>query len=776
MIIVGNHRGYGKMRAAVMLLLALCGFLGLAAQPTTTGPNINEASIIPDLVRKGLHGFAVILPLHAPDEPIDDSVEVIPAGPWIFRCQVTDRDRFAVPLLRIADDPVRHFVGDSLVISRAHMFLDRPDTMFFPYCLIDAEAGRMNLVAHFTMRDASKPSESPQQRDLEVALNKPLTRLVRLHVERLLTAPTDAKGETWDYRFFNPKDVEPDLQWQVRIGELLAYSSEKQKNDTIYRGTSGDITPWILISEGDKLLMQVNDHDLLGAHDLVGQTLVDVDAGRFAAGVTYDFQFGQVRAAKLKIDAIVPPRVLVPEFEVVEGDPHQGLSGVRVRLRYDQRSRGREAEFHVRLVERMRTRELPLPKGLVLGAGAMPDGEGGFRLTSSEEDLELFVPHFYLKGDNESRRIRMEIVANFEGQQVVVGREERMLVMPPESGLDFVYGQWTASAYDRDGEGGIRLTLDYDLPQGYFSGLANAHFFLKPNLKASWGPVKNRALEPMERPEPHWQDSVLRIDVSNRVGRLDLFLPYRKCAASDGKVSLDMRYDCKMVLDGESIPIGERGYSVDLQIPKLRALTLGIREAAVKRSATFLAESNLYWVLRVGEREVYRSKLIRRNHHPHWREEDVVRISAETDAITLEVRHHGAVDEPEEIMGVWSSGSCRHPRQTQWPHEGQGAAPPPHDGLFPLGGLRRPLIFLIFQKISSAMKTIPRAFSLFVLSVIASLSLSAQDLNDPAKVLEIAENSKMDFQVQLDPAFKVEAPERGDNNSPDSYQPEGMMA
>lgn len=654
MIIVGNRRGYGFKRACAVVLMAMFGWLGLAAQPASIGPQISEASIIPDLVRKGLRGFAVILPLHAPAEPVDDSVEVKPVGPWIFRCQVTDRDRFSVPWLQGADDEARRYIGDSLVISRAHMYLDRPDTMFFPYCLIDAEAGRMNLVAHFTLRDASKPSVPPLQRDMEVTLNKPLTRLVRLHVDRLVTASTDAKGETWDYRFFNPKDVDPDLQWQVRIGELLVFSSEKQKNDTLYQGKAEDVTPWVLISEGDKLLLQVNDHDLLGAHDLVGQTLVDVDQGRFASGVTYDFQFGRVRVAKLKIDAILPPRVVVPEFEVVEGDPHQGLSGVRVRMRYDQRSRGREAEFHVRLVERMKNLELPLPKGLVLGAGAMPDGAGGFLLTSSEEDLELFVPHFYLTPGNEPRRFRMEIVANLDGQQVVVGREERLLVMPPESGQDFVYGQWTASAYDREGEGGIRLTLDYNLPEGYFSGLANASFYLKPSLKASWGSVKNRSLEPLDRPAPHWQDSLLRIDASNRVGRLDLFLPYRKCAATDGKVALDMQYDCWMVLDGESIPIGHRGYSVDLQIPQLRALTLGIREAAVKRSSTFLSESNLYWVLRIGEREVYRSKLMRRNHHPQWREDEMVHIfAAESDAVTLEVRHHGVVDEPEEVMGVW---------------------------------------------------------------------------------------------------------------------------
>lgn len=656
MITVGIPSFSSVIRGLVAFTIAICCHATAFGQATLVAPSITEASVIPDMVRKGLRGFAVILPLHAPAEPVEDSVEAKPVGPWVFRCQWTDRDRFAVPLMADQDGAERKYLGDSLVITRAHMFLDRPDTLFFPYCLIDAEPGRMNLVAHFTLRDLAMPAQPPLQRDLEVALTKPLMRLVRLRVDRILSSSIDAKGETWDYRFFNPKDVQPDLQWQVRVGELPIHASEKQKNDTVYHGSASDITPWILISEGDKIQLQVNDHDLLGASDLVGQTLVDVDAGRFAAGVGYDFQFGQVRVAKLKIDAIVPPRVVVSGFEVVEGNPYRGLSGVRVRLRYDQRSRGREAEFKVRLLQRGQGQERALGKGLVLGAGAIPAKDGSFFLSASEEDLELFVPHFYLDGDGRQNRLRMEIIALMDGQEVVVGREERQLVMPPESGLDFVYGQWKASAHDRNGEGGIRLTLDYDLPEGYFSGLANASFFLKPQLKASWGAVPNRSLEPMERPSQHWKDSLLWMDASNRVGSLDLFLPYRKCATVEGNVALAMQYDCWMVLDKDTIPIGSRGYSVDLQLPRLRALAIGVREAAVRRGGTFLTESNLYWVLRIGEREVYRSRLMRRNHHPEWREEDMVHIyAADSDRITLEVRHHGVVDEPEEVMGVWEA-------------------------------------------------------------------------------------------------------------------------
>lgn len=71
------------------------------------------------------------------------------------------------------------------------------------------------------------------------------------------------------------------------------------------------------------------------------------------------------------------------------------------------------------------------------------------------------------------------------------------------------------------------------------------------------------------------------------------------------------------------------------------------------------------------------------------------------------------------------------------------------------------------------MNAIQRAFALFAIVSSTICCLQAQDLNDPSKILEIMDNSKVSYQVQLDPAFKAEAPERGDNNSPDLYQSNG---
>lgn len=68
------------------------------------------------------------------------------------------------------------------------------------------------------------------------------------------------------------------------------------------------------------------------------------------------------------------------------------------------------------------------------------------------------------------------------------------------------------------------------------------------------------------------------------------------------------------------------------------------------------------------------------------------------------------------------------------------------------------------------MNAIQRALAVSV-SLLFSLSgARAQDLYYPAKILEIMDQSKLSYQVQLDPNFQVEPPELGDNNGPDLYQ------
>lgn len=60
--------------------------------------------------------------------------------------------------------------------------------------------------------------------------------------------------------------------------------------------------------------------------------------------------------------------------------------------------------------------------------------------------------------------------------------------------------------------------------------------------------------------------------------------------------------------------------------------------------------------------------------------------------------------------------------------------------------------------------------SAFCALLVCSGILRGQDLNDPAKVLEILENSKVEYQVQVDEAFQADPIQKGKNNTPFTYQ------
>jgi tetratricopeptide (TPR) repeat protein len=79
--------------------------------------------------------------------------------------------------------------------------------------------------------------------------------------------------------------------------------------------------------------------------------------------------------------------------------------------------------------------------------------------------------------------------------------------------------------------------------------------------------------------------------------------------------------------------------------------------------------------------------------------------------------------------------------------------------------MKTPMNFLRFQLTANHL---PAAL-LFVLLVATSPAF-AQDFNDPGKVLEIMEKSKVSYKVLMDKDFQAPAPKLGQNNTPFTYQ------
>jgi hypothetical protein len=405
------------------------------------------------------------------------------------------------------------------------------------------------------------------------------------------------------------------------------------------------------------LQLQVVDFDILGASDQIGTQEIDVDQGRYAAGVAYDFSFGQVHSAKVKIDAVLPPKVVISGLELVEEDSNQGVSGMRLRLNYDQEIRSRDCEYHLGLAYVTPDGVYPLSTVRILGPGAVPNGDGTVLLTATRSPLELFVPSYTLAAFPVAtkQRIRLVLLTKIDGQMMVVGNQDRQIANERAEIQDMTFGQLKFGIDDLEGEGGIRMTLDYSLPAGYFQGLPEyAQITLVPSMKAPWGDVYHMYFMVMGAEKADWLNGKLILTEKNRQGTLDIFLPYRSCFTAAGKGKFAVAYRCMLYLDGEFIDLGTKGLDAAVELPDLKMLHFSVREAAVSRRKWLLSDPNLYWVLKVGNTEVFRSPTKTSTRDAKWQDEiEKDLVAAPTDRLTVEVIHKGVAGEPDKVVETW---------------------------------------------------------------------------------------------------------------------------
>lgn len=640
---------------------------GNAPTPATEGVSFSGLSLVPELTRHGIRGFGIAyklgFPSQAGESPLLSRVCAV-------TCRLLDDSDFPIPATSGTQRYARKgYCMDSVVLgAKDWARIQGGDTLFFPFYALDMEPGRQRIQAELRLVDVQRQTVLVTQRLEPGIIVKPQMRLVRLQVGQLLAATKDANGDSWDYKFFHPNDVYPDLQWILRRGQGILFESAKQKNDTFYVGKAEDRTAWFLISQGDKLGFQVVDFDLLGSSDQVGMLEIDVDQGSFAPEVDYDFAFGRVRSTRLRIDAVLPPKVLVTGYEVIEDEREQGMMGVRVRMEYDQQDRHRDCAFRLGLTQRSLEKELPIPAPRIVGAGGVPSGEGWVVPTAHHGRLELFVPQYKLQGfpEDARRRIRLDLITLIDGQSIVVGRLERPLQRGAEQVNDMVFGQWKIGLQERTGEGGIRFSIDYELPEGYFQESASSKIYFTPVLDAPWGPVPNRAFLVFGQERLAWKDSLLLLTAENRKGTLDLFLPFHKCGAAQGSSLLAMNYRCWMDCQGKFIPLGSRGFETELDLPLLRELHIGVREAAVRRRQWLLSDPNLYWVLKVGETEVYRSPVKTKTRDARWPEEvEAHLVLSQADRIQVQVVHKGVGGETDRVVETWQATATDVPTKAK---------------------------------------------------------------------------------------------------------------
>jgi hypothetical protein len=646
------------------LLFLAIGFLGrLSAQsiPATTADlpvSFTQVTILPDIVRQGLNGMGIVYQVRfaAPGPEVTVSGT---QSPSTLLCRLLDENGLPISVTTgVPRYTCRGACGYALTLGSKDLEAARQgDTLFIPYYAVDMDPGRQRIQATLRLENHADQALLGTGRSDMALITKPATRLVRLELEQIVTTIANAAGETWDYKLFSDKEIYPELQWMLRLGADPLFEGEKQKNDTTYLGNDADRTPWFFISQGDKIQLQVIDFDLLGSSDQIGQTEIDIDRNTYAAGVTYDFSFGQVRNARLKIDAIVPPRVTITDFEVIEDDRELGVSGLRLRMDYTQEQRNRNCEFQLGLAVRTADAEMHLPCPRIVGPGAVRGDSGQVVLTASTSSLNLFIPHYDLRHlDPDARgRIRMDLVTQLDGQRLVVGHVERPLLEGNPKANDLLFGQWKVGAHDREGEGGIRFSIDYEVPEGYFRDAHVGKLSFVPDLDAPWGHVANEDFVALGVEGTDWQDSLLLLKPQNRKGTLDLFLPYHHCGLSAGKAHFAMEYRSALDLEGERVSLGNRGFDMDLELPALLEWEFAVREATVRRRQWLLSDPSLYWVLKIGQTEVFRAPVQASKRSARWPDIHATLVVAETDQIVLQVLHKGEAGEADRLVEEWKT-------------------------------------------------------------------------------------------------------------------------
>jgi hypothetical protein len=641
-------------------LLALCGMLcGLSqlqaqALQAAEGAAFKNVELLPDQTNDGLKGIAVKFELTFKSVMVAGA-----AAPYYLEARVLDE--YGQPIAAASNAKgyadLDGFCRDSMPLTLA-----MPDAsggeqaLFLPYFALGLPVGPNHIKVRLLVIDQRSRQVLARTELLDLRFQKPRMKLYRMRVDRIEAFTTDADGETWDYKFLNARDIYPELIWSLRRGHHDVFESPKQKNDTIYVGNAEDMSPWIWLSEGDRIHFYVRDFDLLGYSDLVGSLGIDIWQAGFQAGRAHALNFERVRQAQVMQEAIDPPKVSLTGFEVIENDRQAGMTGTRIKLEYavDQGVKGSRFILGARL--RFAGGSV-MPQMLrVIGPGAVPLVPGVVELTAQRSNLELFVPHFALP-DSLLARAMLQVEAGIvlDDQGFVLTRQQRQLLETGAPVDDMVYGQWKVGVHEVAGRGGLRLTLDYELPEAYFQDLGKAQIALVPAFQASWGAIDNKALEVLGDEAGGWDGQELHLDAATRQGSLDLFLPFAACPPGGGNTLITARYKTQLQFGGRSIALGAIERQSAVELPTLLQLQLGLREASVVRRQWILSHPSMYWELRCGSKLLHRSQVVPEQRNARWPDSDLCQwVVAQSDRIEVRVYHKVTDGEPDRLLDMWT--------------------------------------------------------------------------------------------------------------------------
>lgn len=656
-------------------LLLLCWSPLIFAQselPVSKKQSAELANIelLPDQVKEGLKGIAIKFDVNFAFEGREIFNKEDTYQDYDVYARLFDRSRqkVAANLDAIPYRDLDGYCRDSIMIRLGNVGkLFKDEVMFIPYHAIALDSGAQRLQIQLSLVTKKDNAVLAKSAFIDLNFRKPNTQLVRIGVRDIWADSTDLSGEPWDFKFLNPRDVGPDLYWTLRRGTHIIQKSEKQKNQIKYIGDISDFTSWIQISEGDLLYFSVFDFDLLGYSDVAGNLTIDVNSDTIRNHTVNELRFESIRSSHLQIDRFVPGRIQITDLALAEAAEEKGVQGLSISFKYDVKDLPKDAIGMIKFAFLNAEKQFS-PKFLRIVKGQAVRIESDLiELTSGKGNLELFIPHFAIPQNmslEQSQYLELIPVLQFGKQQIEYPREIRQVILPENVVQDLKFGQWKFSEARKDGAGGLRITLDYQLPGAYLDDMPDAEITILPKIGGSFGDIPNNHFFILGKNESFWNVDRLRITNENRQGTLEMFIPFHFLPNTVDEVQISATYLGLMKVDSSEIRIGEISRQAAADFPSLQMMHIAVKEVAAKKEAWMITNPNLFWVLKVGEEEVFRSPVVYNRKEAKWADAvEFKMVAAPDDILELQILHEGVSGEEDRVIESWKGTASLVPNR-----------------------------------------------------------------------------------------------------------------
>jgi hypothetical protein len=544
-----------------------------------------------------------------------------------------------------------------IVQAKFHQNFEKVD-LFVPYYAMSVLPGKRKIsvqIAVFDKRDRRKVGESEL---LTANFEMPVLNRFRVRMNRIEVSEKDGKDDSWDYYFLNKREVLPDIRWSLLRGRKQMLMSDKQKNKVVYEGDpEKDQTQWFTLAESDRIVIRVQDFDLITFSDEIGAVEMNPWSGEFSPNREIDIAFGQVLSARFMFEQLREPKLMLSTFELLESDSEEGVTGIRLRFDYKLEYDIVGVRFRIRLAELLTEADFSPRFAWVVSGPAEHVEAADFQLTSNSGTVELFIPHYGLSPAPFREKPSLLLLSGewrLDGQTFPMAGRQRELLQKHKPVNDFVFGQWSAGEEIREGIVGLLFSCEYRVSGHYLKDLPGAALRLYPEMKMQLGAVPPGYLQRIAPADAKWKNDVLLLSPEVDSSRLDLFMPYYMLPRELENLQLDLSYHADMTWEGKKTDLGGFELEQEISLPRRISLRIRVKEAGAKRQKRFFNQPALEWRVYQGNMEKYRSRPIAHDKTIlEWRPEEAAElVLTEKDHIRVEVYRVVGNSEPTRL-GLW---------------------------------------------------------------------------------------------------------------------------